>query len=325
MSMNQGTAWKGDLSPVASLKGRDCLTLLDFTPGEIQRLVDEALRMKQEWKMGKAGRPLTGKTLAMIFDKSSTRTRVSFEAGMAQLGGHPLNLSRGDLQLGRGESIPDTAQVLSGYVDAVLIRTFSHESVEELARHASIPIINGLTDLHHPCQALADLLTLKESRGHLEGLTLAYIGDGNNMLHSLVEAAAATGIHLKAATPQGYEPDPGILRRAREVAAETGASLSFTRDPREAVKGADAVYTDVWASMGQEEEKEQRIRDFEGYQVDAGLMSQGKSDALFLHCLPAYRGLEVTAEVIDGPQSVVFPQAENRLHAQKALLTALIG
>ncbi|EGK10641.1 ornithine carbamoyltransferase [Kroppenstedtia eburnea] len=325
MSVNQATARTGEISTLSPLQGRDCLTLLDFTPREIQGLVDEALGMKQAWKEGKADRPLTGKTLAMIFDKPSTRTRISFETGMAQLGGHPLHLNRGDLQLGRGESLPDTARVLSGYVDAVLIRTFSHEAVEELARHASIPIINGLTDLHHPCQALADLLTLKESRGRLAGLTLAYIGDGNNMLHSLLEAAAATGIHLRAATPQGYEPDPAIIRRARKAATRTGADLYFTSDPREAATGADAIYTDVWASMGQEEEKERRIRDFAGFQVDPALMSLAKPDALFMHCLPAYRGLEVSAEVIDGPRSIVFPQAENRLHAQKALLAALIG
>lgn len=325
MSSNPGTAWTGEASPITSLKGRDCLTLLDFTPQEIQGLVEEALRMKQEWKAEKADRPLAGKALAMIFDKPSTRTRISFETGMAQLGGHSLSLNRGDLQLGRGESLADTARVLSGYVDAVLIRTFSHKALEELAQHASIPIINGLTDLHHPCQALADLLTLKESRGGLTGLTLTYIGDGNNMLHSLLEAAAATGIHLRAATPRGYEPDPVVIQRAQQVAARTGADLHFTSDPREAVTKADAVYTDVWASMGQEEEKEQRIRDFAGFQVDTTLMSLAKPDALFMHCLPAYRGLEVTAEVIDGSSSVVFPQAENRLHAQKALLAALIG
>lgn len=308
-----------------ALKGRDFLTLLDLTPGEIQGLLDQALEMKQEWKKGKAGRPLTGKTLGMIFDKPSTRTRLSFESGMAQLGGHPLHLKGGDLQLGRGESLPDIARIFSGYVDAVLIRTFNQETVEELARHASIPVINGLTDLHHPCQALADLLTLKENRSHLAGLTLAYTGDGNNMLHSLLEAAASTGIHLRAATPQGYEPDPAIIQRAQKVAAQTGADLYFTSDAEDAVTGADAVYTDVWASMGQEEEKEQRKQDFADFQVNAALMSLAKPDALFMHCLPAYRGLEVTDEVIEGPQSVVFPQAENRLHAQKALLADLIG
>ncbi|MGF7087439.1 ornithine carbamoyltransferase [Kroppenstedtia sanguinis] len=308
-----------------ALKGRDFLTLLDLTPGEIQGLLDQALEMKQEWKEGKAGQPLTGKMLGMIFDKPSTRTRLSFESGMAQLGGHPLHLKGGDLQLGRGESLSDTARIFSGYVDAVLIRTFNQETVEELARHASIPVINGLTDLHHPCQALADLLTLKENRSHLAGLTLAYTGDGNNMLHSLLEAAASTGIHLRAATPQGYEPDPAIIQRAQKVAVQTGADLYFTSDAKEAVTGADVVYTDVWASMGQEEEKEQRKQDFADFQVNAALMSLAKPDALFMHCLPAYRGLEVTDEVIEGPQSVVFPQAENRLHAQKALLADLIG
>ena len=214
---------------------------------------------------------------------------------------------------------------MSGYVDAILIRTFSHELVTELAEHASIPVINGLTDTHHPCQALADLTTLKEEKGKLAGLKLAYIGDGNNMLHSLLEAAAATGIHLAAAFPEGYDPDPVIVSQAQETAAQTGAQITLTRDPREAVVGADVVYTDVWASMGQEEEKERRIRDFAGFQVDAQLMSLTKADASFFHCLPAYRGLEVVAEVIDGPQSVVFQQAENRLHAQKALLVELLG
>ena len=307
------------------LARKDCLAISRFSPGEIQRLVDKALEIKKKHRDGEAFRPLTGKTLAMIFDKPSTRTRVSFEAGMAQLGGHPLNLNRNELQLGRGESVPDTARVLSGYVDAILIRTFSHELVTELAEHASIPVINGLTDTHHPCQALADLTTLKEEKGKLAGLKLAYIGDGNNMLHSLLEAAAATGIHLAAAFPEGYDPDPVIVSQAQETAAQTGAQITLTRDPREAVVGADVVYTDVWASMGQEEEKERRIRDFAGFQVDAQLMSLTKADASFFHCLPAYRGLEVAAEVIDGPQSVVFQQAENRLHAQKALLVELLG
>ncbi|PTX59679.1 ornithine carbamoyltransferase [Melghirimyces profundicolus] len=324
MSVNESVI-QGVGGSAFSLRGRDCLALSPFTPGEIQFLVDRGLEMKQRYRAGEAFRPLAGKTLAMIFDKPSTRTRVSFETGMTQLGGHALHLNRGELQLGRGESIGDTARVLSGYVDAIQIRTFSHETVTELADHASIPVINGLTDLHHPCQALADLLTLKEEKGELSGLRLAYVGDGNNVLHSLLEAAAATGIHLAAAFPEGYEPDPAVVRQARDTALRTGAVLSFTHDPLEAVEGADAVYTDVWASMGQEEEKKKRIRDFEGFQVNARLMSRARSDALFLHCLPAYRGLEVASEVIDGPRSVVFQQAENRLHAQKALLVELLA
>ncbi|MFC4077438.1 ornithine carbamoyltransferase [Salinithrix halophila] len=308
-----------------SLKGRDCLALSDYTPGEVESLLALALEGKEKLKKGEAWHPLSGKTLAMIFDKPSTRTRVSFEAGMAQLGGHPLALNRQELQLGRGESTADTAQILSGFVDAILIRTHWHSDVKELASYASIPVINGLTDLHHPCQALADLLTLKETKGKLAGLKLAYVGDGNNVLHSLLEAGALTGMHVAAAFPPGYEPDESIVQQAELIAQKTGGMVTWTHDPAEAVAGADAVYTDVWASMGQEEEKEKRMKDFVGYQVDPIMMAKAKSDALFLHCLPAYRGLEVAAEVIDGPQSAVFRQAENRLHAQKALLVMLLG
>ncbi|SFS33158.1 ornithine carbamoyltransferase [Marininema halotolerans] len=308
-----------------SLSGRDCLHLSEYTPQEIEALLSLALECKEKHKRGEVWQPLLGKTLAMIFDKPSTRTRISFEAGMAQLGGHALALDRNHLQLGRGESIADTAQVFSGLVDGILIRTHRHRDVEELADYASIPVINGLTDLHHPCQALADLLTLKEVKGNLTGRKLVYVGDGNNVLHSLAEAAAHTGMHLVAATPPGYEPQGSILAKAKEIAKQTGATITCTHDPMEAAVNADAIYTDVWASMGQEEEKGKRERDFEGYQVNETLIKQGKPDVTFLHCLPAYRGLEVSREVIDGPHSVVFQQAENRLHAQKALLMMVLG
>lgn len=307
-----------------ALAGRDCLAVSDFSPEEVRDLIKHAQWLKERKKAGKRDAPLTGKTLAMIFDKPSTRTRVSFEAGMAQLGGHALALNRQELQLGRGESVEDTARILSGYVDAVLIRTFQHELVEQLADNASIPIINGLTDLHHPCQALADVMTLSELKPGRNDLRLAYVGDGNNVLHSLAEAAALTGLELAAATPPGYEPDPTVWQRAADLAPATGARLHLTHDPREAVAHADAVYTDVWASMGQEAEKEKRQRDFDGFIVDSSLMGLAHPDAVFLHCLPAYRGLEVAAEVMDGPQSVVFQQAENRLHVQKALLASLL-
>lgn len=307
------------------LKGKDFLTLTDYTHAEIMYLLQVAHDLKQKAKQGILETPLMGKTLAMIFDKPSTRTRVSFEAGMAQLGGHSMNLNRNDIQLGRGESVEDTACVLSRYVDAILIRTFSHQLVQTLAQYATVPVINGLTDLYHPCQILADLLTLQEEKGQLAGLKLAYVGDGNNVLHSLMHGAAATGIQLSIATPKGYEPLPEVWTEAEQIAAETGATLTLVHDPELAVTDADAVYTDVWASMGQEEEKEKRNEAFAGFQVDAKLMSLAKEDAIFLHCLPAYRGLEVSAEVIDGPQSVVFHQAENRLHAQKALLVTLLG
>lgn len=308
-----------------SLKGRDCLQWTDWTPTEIAELIQWSLELKTRHQQKERWAPLSGKTLAMIFDKPSTRTRVSFEVAMAQLGGHALALNPQDLQLGRGESLPDTARVLSSYVDGILIRTHTHTTVTELAEYASIPVINGLTDLHHPCQALADLLTLKERKGELAGLKLAYVGDGNNVLHSLMEAAVAVGIHLTAAFPEGYAPDTDIVEKVQQVARSTSGSITLTKDPREAVQDADAVYTDVWASMGQEEEKEQREVAFAGFQVNEALMALAKADALFLHCLPAYRGLEVSAAVMEGRQSAVFQQAENRLHAQKALLTGLMG
>ncbi|MCH5585354.1 ornithine carbamoyltransferase [Shimazuella sp. AN120528] len=312
-------------SPLKTCTGKSLLTLTDFAPDEITSLLSLAHELKKLQKNEIAYKPLTGKTLAMIFDKPSTRTRVSFEVGMVQLGGHVMNLNRQDIQLGRGETVEDTAKVLSRYIDGILIRTYDHETVDILAKTSTVPVINGLTDYYHPCQALADLLTLQEEKGYLTGLKVAYVGDGNNVLHSLMHGAAATGVHLSISTPAGYEPNLAVWKETEILAAETGASITFYTDPLLAVQEADAVYTDVWASMGQEEEKEKRLKDFAEYQVNQAMMDQAKEDAIFLHCLPAYRELEVTAEVLDGPQSVVFNQAENRLHAQKALLVALLG
>jgi ornithine carbamoyltransferase len=266
------------------------------------------------------GKPLAGKSLAMIFMKSSTRTRVSFEVGAWQLGGHALFLSPRDIQLGRGEPIADTARVLSRYVDGIMIRTFAHAEVEELARHATVPVINGLTDLLHPCQILADLQTVRQHLGGHEGKRVAWVGDGNNMANSWINAAYRLGFELSLACPEGYDPDPAILRRAQGA-----AKVTLVRDPREAVEGAHVVNTDVWASMGQEEEQKERERAFASYQVDAALMRGASRDAIFLHCLPAHRGEEVAAEVIDGPQSRVWDEAENRLHVQKAIMAVLMG
>jgi ornithine carbamoyltransferase len=297
---------------------RDFLAIPDFDRDRILATLDLAARMKRgEYR----DRPLEGRTLAMIFAKSSTRTRVSFEVGAYQLGGHALFLSSRDIQLGRGEPIRDTARVLSRYVDAIMIRTFDHAEVEELARFASVPVINGLTDLLHPCQIMADLATIRESLGDdLRGVRVAWVGDGNNMANSWLNAAFRLGFELRLAVPRGYEPDAAILERARSA-----ATIHVTHDPREAVEGADVVNTDVWASMGQEEEAAIRVRDFAGYCVDDALMSLASERAIFLHCLPAHRGEEVTDEVIEGARSRVFDQAENRLHVQKAIMAELIG
>ena len=296
---------------------RDFLAIPDFSAAEIRDLFDLALRMKSgEYRE----RPLAGKTLAMIFTKSSTRTRVSFEVGTWQLGGHALFLSSRDIQLGRGEPIRDTARVLSRYVNGIMIRTFAHSDVEELARHATVPVINGLTDLLHPCQILADLLTMREHVGGWEGKTVAWIGDGNNMAHSWLNAARVLGFRLQLACPDGYRPDPDILRRAQDA-----TEILLTGDPAEAISGAHCVNTDVWASMGQEEEAAERAKAFKGYCVTADLMKRAAKDAIFLHCLPAHRGEEVTDDVIEGPQSRVFDEAENRLHAQKAVMATLMG
>ena len=304
---------------------KDLLTVHDLSPAEIGTLLDRTAWLKKAQKEGKTHHPLRGKSLGMIFEKSSTRTRVSFEVGMYQLGGRALFLSPADLQMGRGEPVSDTAKILSRYVDGILIRTFAHSMVEELARHAAIPVINGLTDLHHPCQALADLFTVQERYGRLKGLRFCYVGDGNNMAHSLIEACAKAGMHMSLACPAGYEPDAGIMREAKQAAGQTGADLSLTDDPKKAVKGADIVYTDVWASMGQEKEHALRVKAFAGYQVDRKLMGLADPNAIVMHCLPAHRGEEISAEVIDGPQSVVFDQAENRLHTQKAIMEMLMA
>ena len=296
---------------------RDFLAVPDLSKSELIALFDLATCMKR----GEYGaRPLEGKTLGMIFTKSSTRTRVSFEVGAFQLGGHALFLSSRDIQIGRGEPIRDTARVLSRYVDGIMIRTFDQAEVEELARFATIPVINGLTDLQHPCQILADLLTVREALGGWEGKVVAWVGDGNNMAHSWLDAAGVLGFELRLACPKGYQPDPAILERNR---ARTRVLL--TEDPAEAVRGAHVVNTDVWASMGQEAEQEVRAKAFGGYLVDAALMRLADPRAIFLHCLPAHRGEEVADEVIEGPQSRVWDEAENRLHVQKALMATLMG
>ncbi|HKK08500.1 MAG TPA: ornithine carbamoyltransferase [Gemmatimonadota bacterium] len=299
---------------------RHFLSIDDWPARRLLGVLDEAARLKSRGR-DPSHRPLEGLALGMIFAKSSTRTRVSFETGMFQLGGHALFLSSRDIQLGRGEPIADTARVLSRYVDGVMIRTFAQEDAEELARHADIPVINGLTDLLHPCQVMADVMTVREAFGSdLEGLSVAWIGDGNNMAHSWLHAAAAFGLELRLACPEGYDPDPEIL-----AAASARAEVRLGRDPGEAAAGARVVTTDVWASMGQEDEAERRRRDFEGFLVDEALMERAADDAIFLHCLPAHRGEEVAAGVIDGPRSRVWDEAENRLHAQKAILLDLMA
>jgi ornithine carbamoyltransferase len=304
---------------------KDLLAISDLTSMELDDVLQLSASLKKLRKQGRMHQPLKGKSLGMIFEKSSTRTRVSFEVGMYQLGGQALFLSANDLQIGRGEPVADTARTLSRYLDGIMIRTFAQATVEELARHASIPVINGLTDLHHPCQALADLFTIREKRGKLKGLKFSYVGDGNNMAHSLIEACVKAGMHISLACPPGYEPDAGIMREAKLVAAQTGSEVRLSNDPGKAVTNADIVYTDVWASMGQESEHAKRVNAFRGYQVDAKLMKMADPKALVMHCLPAHRGEEIAAEVIDGPQSAVFDQAENRLHTQKAVLEMLLG
>ncbi len=295
---------------------RHFLAIPDFSLDELVAVFDLAIRMK----CGTYNeRPFAGKTLGMIFAKSSTRTRVSFEVGAFQLGGHALFLSSRDIQLGRGEPIRDTARVLSRYLDAIMIRTFDHADVEELACYGSVPVINGLTDLLHPCQVMADLLTMREALGGWEGRTVAWIGDGNNMANSWLNAAGSLGFALRLACPTGYRPDAAVLERNQQL-----TSITLTSDPREAVRGAHAVTTDVWTSMGQEDEAAQRVRAFQGYIVDAALMRLADPAAIFLHCLPAHRGEEVADEVIEGPQSRVWDEAENRLHVQKAILATLV-
>lgn len=304
---------------------KDLISLHDLTTEELHSLLQLGLKLKKEQKSGIPHQILKGKTLGMIFTKSSTRTRVSFEVGMTQLGGYPLFLSSNDIQLGRGETIHDTAKVLERYLDGIMIRTYAHSDVIELAQEADIPVINALTDLLHPCQVLADLMTTYEHKGKLEGLKFAYIGDGNNMAHSIMYGCAKAGLDCAIATPSDYQCDGEVVENAKEDFKKSGRSLILTEDPIEAIKNADVVYTDTWVSMGQEAEKAERLKVFMPYQVNGELMKHAASDAVFMHCLPAYRGYEVTEEVIDGPQSVIFDEAENRLHAQKAVMATLMG
>ena len=300
---------------------KDLLSEYDLERADFEFIFEEAHRLKRLLREGKEHHLLKGKTLGMIFDKSSTRTRISFEVGMFQLGGVSLFLSNRDTQLGRGELIADSARIMSRYLNGIMIRTFSQESVEEFARHATIPVINGLTDLLHPCQMLSDLFTIIEKRGAYEGLKVAYVGDGNNMANSWINAAAKLPFHLDLACPDGYDPDAAILKRG---IAEAPAGVVLHRDPAEAVRDADVVYTDVWVSMGQEAEREEKMKRFQGYQVNRALIDRAKKDVLVMHCLPAHRGEEITAEVIDGPRSVIIDEAENRLHVQKAVMEILM-
>ena len=304
-----------------SLKGRSFTRVADWSRDELLSVLDFADDLKQRQDRREEHHLLPGRTLAMIFQKPSTRTRVSFEVGMTQLGGHALYLAAGDLQLGRGETLKDTATVLSRYVDGIMIRTFAQDDVEELARHASIPVINGLTDISHPCQALADVMTIRERLGRIEGVRVAYLGDGNNVCASLMVACSKLGAPFVAATPEGYELRP----EAVELAREAGGEVELTNDPREAARGADVLYTDVWTSMGQEEERERRLRDLAGFGIDETLVDLASDEAIVLHCLPAHYGEEITEDVLYGPQSAVWDEAENRLHAQKALLALVIS
>lgn len=307
-----------------TLKGRDFLTLLDYSSEEIAYLLQLAYDMKQQTLKGEMPPVLAGKTLGMIFEKHSTRTRISFEVGMIHLGGHGLFMNARDMQIGRGETVQDTGKVLSEFLDGVMIRAKSHKMVEELAEHTSVPVINGLTDLFHPCQAMADLLTIKEIKGDLKGLKMSYIGDGNNVAHSLAIAGAHMGMDVAIATPEGYEFNADLLEKAQKIAQANGGSVMATYDPIEAAAESDAIYTDVWTSMGQEEEAAKRLIDFKNFQINDQLVGHAKDDYVFLHCLPAHREEEVAASVIDGGNSYVFQQAGNRLHAQKAILASLL-
>ena len=299
------------------MKRRHFLSLFDLTPVELQQVLRRASELKAQYRRGERYAPFPQKVLGMIFEKASTRTRISFEAGIAQLGGSAIFLSPHDTQLGRGEPIEDTARVLSSMVDLVMIRTFEHAKVERFAAYSTVPVINGLTDYNHPCQLLADLQTFIEHCGDIRGKTVAWIGDGNNMCNSYLKAALQCDFQVRIAVPPGYEPDAGLLQQA-------AGRVVLLRDPLAAARGADLIATDVWSSMGKEEQQQRRARDFAGYQVTAEVMAQARPDAIFLHCLPAHRGEEVSAEVIDGPQSRVWDEAENRLHAQKALMEFLL-
>ena len=302
---------------------RDFLSIDDLSNEELLALLELAANVKAN--RGEYANRLAGKSAALIFEKPSTRTRVSFEVACADLGIHPLALSGNDLQLGRGETIEDTGRVLARYVDVIVLRTFGQDRLTRLADAADVPVVNALSDYSHPCQALADLQTVRERKGSLAGLTLTYLGDGNNVTHSLLFAGAKTGMHVRVATPEGFEPLPDVVKRAEEIAGETGGSVRVTNDPDAACQGADVLYTDVWASMGQESESDVRAKIFPPYRIDAAAVARAAADCIVLHCLPAHRGDEITDDVIDGPHSAVWDQAENRLHAQKALLLWLLG
>ena len=303
-----------------SMKGKSLASLYDLTREEIEQIFKKSELLKLQLLSGQEHPLLKGKTLAMIFEKPSTRTRVSFEVGMWQLGGYALYLGAGDLQLGRGETIADTAQVLSRYADGIMARVFAHQTILDLVAHSRVPVINGLSDYSHPCQGLADLFTVYEKKGRLSGLKLAYVGDGNNVAHSLIYGCSKMGMNIVLGCPKGYEPDPQVVSRGKEEAKRTGCEMIVTNDPKEAVKGADVVYTDVWASMGKEKEHEERMKIMKPYQVNADLVRGAKGDYIFMHCLPAHRGEEVTNEVADSKNSVIFDQAENRMHTQKAVM-----
>ena len=308
-----------------ALRNKDLITIHDLSVGEVATILDVSRKLKKKLKLGEPHEYLKGKTLAMIFSKASTRTRVSFETGFHQLGGHPIYMTEATSQIGRGEPVKDTARVLSRFVDGIMIRTFSHAAVKELADYATVPVINGLTDLLHPCQALTDIFTIMEYKDVLKGRKLVYVGDGNNMAHSLMFACAKVGMNMVCASPKGYQPDPQVVAKAKIDAAITGATITVQEDMFDAVKGADVLYTDVWTSMGEEAEREKRMKDLHDYQINQELLEQARPDAMVLHCLPAHRGEEITDEVIEGPQSAVFDQAENRLHVQKAIMALLMS
>jgi len=306
------------------LRGHDFVSMDDLSPEEVLQVLDTATDLKRRAKAGDRPVLLAGRVLAMIFEKPSLRTRVTFEVGMWELGGHAVYLAPQDVQLGARESVPDVARNLERWVGGIMARTFAHRTVQTLAEHARIPVINGLSDLEHPCQTLGDLLTIRERFGHLDGLRVAWVGDGNNVCHSLLLGAAKVGMHVAVATPARYAPDPAIVARAREIAPASGSRIEVGTDAKAAARGADVIYTDVWVSMGQEAEREAKIKVFSGYQVNGALTAQAAARAVVMHCLPAHRGEEITSEVLDGPQSIVFEQAENRLHAQKALLSLIL-
>ena len=303
---------------------RDLISMLDVK-NDLKPILDLAIKIKADWKKGKTYAPMKGKSLGMIFEKPSTRTRISFEVGMLQLGGHSLYLSPKDLQMGRGETIADTARVLSRYVDMIMYRAFHNEIMRALAEHATVPVINGLDDIEHPCQSIADLLTIKEHKGDFGGLKIGYVGDGNNVCNSLILSAAIVGMDMSIGCPEGYDPNRDIVQHAKDIAEITGSKLEILHDPMDAVRDADIVYTDVWISMGDEKEQTLREKRFLPYQVNLGLVKNALDDCIVMHCLPAHRGHEITDEVVDGPHSVVFDQAENRLHAQKAVMVWLLG